>query len=87
MLKGVAADATLTPAACSETAALTAAQQPGRRYLVDRDYADHELFATIVRANSSLIARVKDSTAFVVHEERPLTAAAKAAGVVRDVVI
>jgi hypothetical protein len=83
MFKGVPADATLTPAACSDTAA----QQPGRRYVVDRDYADHELFAKIVRANSSLIARVKDNTAFVVQEERRLTATAKAVGVVRDVVI
>ena len=33
------------------------------------------------------MARVKDNTAFVVQEERPLTAAAHAAGVVRDVVI
>jgi hypothetical protein len=87
VLKGVPADATLTPAACSEPAALAAAVQPGRLYVLDRGYADYQLFATIVGANSSLIARVKDNTAFEVQEERPLTAAAKAAGVVRDVVI
>jgi hypothetical protein len=86
VLKGVPADATLTPAACSEGAALADALQPGRLYVLDRGYADYELFARIVGADSSLIARVKDSTAFVVQEERPLTAAA-AAGVVRDVVI
>jgi hypothetical protein len=87
VLKGVPADATLTPAACSEGAALADALQPGRLYVLDRGYADYELFARIVAADSSLIARVKDSTAFVVQEERPLTAAAEAAGVVRDVVI
>jgi Transposase DDE domain len=87
VLKGVPADATLTPAACSEGAALADALQPGRLYVLDRGYADYELFARIVGADSSLIARVKDSTAFVVQEERPLTAAAAAAGVVRDVVI
>ena len=87
VLKGVPADATLTKAACSETAALAAALQPGRLYVVDRGYADYALFAKIVAADSSLIARVKDNTAFVVQEERPLTAAAQAAGVVRDVVI
>jgi hypothetical protein len=87
VLKGVPAAATLTPAACSEPAALAAAVQPGRLYVLDRGYADYQLFATIVGANSSLIARVKDNTAFEVQEERPLTAAAKAAGVVRDVVI
>ena len=87
VLKGVPADATLTKAACSETAALAAALQPGRLYVVDRGYADYALFAKIVAADSSLIARVKDNTAFAVQEERPLTAAAQAAGVVRDVVI
>jgi DDE family transposase len=87
VLKGVPADATVTPAACSEGAALADALQPGRLYVLDRGYADYDLFAKIVRAKSSLVARVKDSTTFVPQEERPLTAAAKAAGVVRDVVI
>jgi hypothetical protein len=87
VLKGVPADATVTPAACSEPAALAAALQPGRLYVLDRGYADYSLFATIVAAKSSLIARVKDNVAFEVQEERPLSDAAKAAGVVRDVVI
>jgi hypothetical protein len=87
VLKGVPADATVTPAACSEGAALAGSLQPGRLYVLDRGYADYELFAKIVGARSSLVARVKDNTAFVVQEERPLTGAAKAAGVVRDVVI
>jgi Transposase DDE domain len=87
VLKGVPADATVTPAACSEGAALAGSLQAGRLYVLDRGYADYELFAKIVGARSSLIARVKDNTAFVVQEERPITDAAKAAGVVRDVVI
>jgi hypothetical protein len=87
VLKGVPADAAVTPAACSEGAALAGTLQPGRLYVLDRGYADYELFAKIVGANSSLIARVKDNTAFVVQEERPLSVAAQAAGVVRDVVI
>jgi hypothetical protein len=87
VLKGVPTDATLTPAACSEGEALAGSLQPGCLYVVDRGYVDYELFAKVIEAKSSLIARVKDNTAFVVQEERPLTAAAKAAGVVRDVVI
>jgi len=87
VLKGVPADATLTPAACSEGAALAEALQPGRLYVLDRGYADYELFARIVAAGSSLVARVKDNTAFAVAEERPLTAAARAAGVARDAVL
>jgi Transposase DDE domain len=87
VLKGVPADATVTPAACSEGAALAGSLQPGRLYVLDRGYADYELFAKIVAANSSLVARVKDNTTFVVQEERSLSDAAQAAGVVRDVVI
>jgi hypothetical protein len=86
-LQGVPADATLTPAACSEGAASAAALQPGRLDGPDRGDADDEWFARIVTADSSRIARAKDDTAFVVPEERPSTAAAEAAGVVRDVVI
>jgi len=87
VLKGVPADATLTPATGSERAAMADALQPGRLYVLDRGYADYELFARIVGTRSSLVARVKDNTAFVVQEERLLTDAAKAAGVVRDVMI
>jgi hypothetical protein len=87
VLKGVPADATLTPAACPEGAALAGALQAGRLYVLDRGYADYGLFATIVAAGSSLVARVKDNTAFVVREERSITAVAKTAGVIRDVVI
>lgn len=87
VLKAVPADATVTPAACSESATLAAAIQPGRLYVVDRGYVDYELFAKIVDAGSSLVARVKDNTASVVQEERPIAAAARTAGVIRDVVI
>lgn len=87
VLKGVPCEATLTPAACSEPAELARTLQPGRLYVLDRGYASYELFARIVQAKSSLVARVKDSTAFVPLEERPLDDAAQKAGVIRDVVI
>jgi hypothetical protein len=87
VLKGVPCEATLTPAACSEPAELARTLQPGRLYVVDRGYASYELFAQIVQAKSSLVGRVKDSTAFVPLEERPLDEAARKAGVIRDVVI
>ncbi len=71
MLKSVPVDATLTPAACSEERArLGRPQLSGRLYVLDRGYADYELFARIVGAGSVLVARVKDN-AFVVQEERP----------------
>jgi Transposase DDE domain len=87
VIKAVPCDAAVTPAACSETALLAAMLKPGRLYVVDRGYADYSLFAKIVGAGSSLVARVKDSTAFTVQEECPLDAAAKKAGVIRDVIL
>jgi hypothetical protein len=87
VLKGVPCQAAVTPAACSEPGQLEAMIQPGRLYAVDRGYADYELFAKVVGAGSSLVARVKDNTAFTVQEERPLDDAAKKAGVIRDVVL
>jgi hypothetical protein len=87
VLKGVPCEATLTPAACSEPAELARTLQPGRLYVLDRGYASYELFAQIVQAKSSLVGRVKDSTAFVPLEERPVDEAARKAGVIRDVVI
>jgi hypothetical protein len=87
VLKAVPCQAAITPAAGSEPGQLEAMLQPGRLYVLDRGYADYELFARIVAAGSSLVARVKDSTAFTVEQERPLDAAAVKAGVIRDVVL
>lgn len=80
-------DALLTPAACSEPAALTSMLQPGRLYVCDRGYASFDLFRRILDAGSSLIVRVKDNIAVHVQEERPISAAAAKAGVVRDVIL
>jgi len=87
VFKGVPCDATITAAACSEPEQLRAMLQRGRLYVMDRGYAAYELLRDILDAGSSFIGRVKDNTAFTVAEERPLTAAAAAAGVVRDVVV
>jgi Transposase DDE domain len=87
VLKSVPCDAAITPAAGSEPGQLEAMLQPGRLYVIDRGYADYELFAKIVGVGSSLVARVKDNTAFTVEQERPLDAAAVKAGVIRDVVL
>jgi hypothetical protein len=87
VLKGVPADATLTPAACSEPGQLRAMLAPGRLYVIDRGYAGYGLFADILRAGSSFVGRLKEDAAFTVDRERPLTPGAAAAGVVRDVVV
>jgi len=87
VFKGVPTQATLTAAASSEPAVLAAHLEAGRLYVLDRGYASYDLFARIRAAGSSLVGRVKDNTAFTVAAERPLTATARAAGVIRDVVI
>lgn len=85
--KGVPGDAVLTPAACSEPAALKTMLEPNRLYVCDRGYASFELFRSILDAGSSLIVRVKDDISVHVQEERPISAAAAQAGVVRDVIL
>jgi hypothetical protein len=87
VLKSVPADATITAGASSEHSQLRVMLQPGRLYVLDRGYAGYELFRDVLDAGSSLVARVKDNTAFTVAEERTLTQAAKNAGVVRDVIL
>ena len=87
VLKGVPEDARLTAAACSEPAELARMLTPGRLYVIDRGYASYGLFREILNAGSSFLGRVKDNTAFTVDTERDLTAEARAAGVVRDVVV
>lgn len=87
VLKSVPADATITPAASSEHTQLRAMLHPGLLYVLDRGYAGYELFRDVLDAGSSLIARVKDNTAFTVDRERPISQAAQDAGVVRDVVL
>jgi hypothetical protein len=85
VLRAVPEDATVTVAACSEVAELEKTLKPGRLYVTDRGYGCYRLFAGILRAGSSFIGRVQDDAAFEVKQERPLTAQARAAGVVRDV--
>jgi hypothetical protein len=84
---GTPRQATVTPAACSETAELKATLETGQLYVTDRGYQDYALFRQIIDADSSFVGRVKDNIAYVVQAERELTPAARAAGVVRDVVL
>jgi Transposase DDE domain len=81
---GTPLDAAVTPAACSETDQLRAMLQPGRLYVVDRGYLDHELYREILEAGSSFIGRIKDNAASTVESECPLSEADRAAGVVSD---
>jgi len=85
--KGVPGDVALSPAACSEPAALTSMLEAGRLYVCDRGYASFGLFRRILDAGSSFIIRMKDDISLHVQEERPISPAAAEAGVVRDVIL
>jgi hypothetical protein len=80
----VPTDAVITPAACSEPAEMRSMLKPGRLYVHDRGYLDHELYREILDAGSSFIGRIKDNGQYTVAETRPLSAEAGAAGVVSD---
>jgi hypothetical protein len=59
--------------------------EPDRCYVVDRWFAEFALFNDIVRAGSSYVCRIRDNSALSeVTEERPLTDAARRAGVIGD---
>ena len=81
---GVPVDAAITTACGSETEQLRAMLQPGRLYVVDRGYLDHELYREILEAGSSFIGRIKDNGAYVTESECPLSATDRAAGIVSD---
>jgi hypothetical protein len=85
--RGVPGDVVLSPAACSEPAALSSMLEAGRLYVCDRGYASFELFRRILDSGSSFVIRVKDDIALHVQEERAVSAAAAQAGVVRDVIL
>jgi hypothetical protein len=87
VLKGVPVEATLTEGIGSETAQLRATLQAGRLYVVDRGYAEYQLFQDIIDRGSSFIGRIRDNAVWTVVEERPVSAEAWAAGVRSDRVV
>jgi hypothetical protein len=86
VLKAVPTDATVTPGACSELDQLRQTLRADRLYVLDRGYAGYWLLRAILDAGSSFVVRLKDNVAYTAAEERPLSEAARGAGVVRDVV-
>jgi hypothetical protein len=87
VLKGVPVETTVTAGNDSETAQLRATLQAKRLYVIDRGYADYQLFQDIVDGGSDFIGRIRANAVWTVVEERPLTAEARAAGVRSDRVV
>jgi hypothetical protein len=87
VLKGVPVETTVTTGNGSETEQLRATLQAHRLYVIDRGYADYQLFQDIIDAGSSFVGRIRDNAVWTVVEERPVSAAARAAGVRSDRVV
>jgi hypothetical protein len=86
-LTGVPVDMDLTAAGDSEIENLLGRLVAGRVYVKDRGYACFRLFQAIVEIGSWFVCRVRDNSVCEVIEERPLSAEAKAAGVLSDRVV
>jgi hypothetical protein len=70
-----------------ERAVLERTLEPDRLYVMDRGYAKFALFNRIVLKNSSYVCRLRDNSAYEVLEERPLTDADRAAGILSDQIV
>lgn len=70
-----------------ERAVLERTIDPDRLYVMDRGYAKFALFNKIVATGSSYVCRLRDNSVYEVIEERPLTDADRAAGVLSDQIV
>jgi hypothetical protein len=87
VFRGIPCYATVTDGNGNEKKELRAALQPDRLYVIDRGYAEYQLFQDIIDANSGFIGRIRDNAVFEVVEERPLSDDARKAGVLSDRIV
>ena len=87
LLKGVPVRMDLTDGDANERAVLEKHLSPDRVYVMDRGYAKFQLFAEILRANSSFVCRMRDNSIYEVLEERRLSPEAVAGEVRRDLIV
>jgi hypothetical protein len=87
ILKGVPVKATITEGNANEKDVLAEHLEAGRIYVLDRGYAKYSLLQKILDHRSSFVCRIRDNYVCEVIEERPVSAEAEAAGVVRDRVV
>jgi hypothetical protein len=87
VLRGIPVQLTLTAGSSSETVQLRGTMTADRLYVVDRGYAEYQLFQDIIDAGSSFIGRIRINAVWEVVEERPVSTGARAAGVRSDQVV
>ena len=73
--------------ASNEKAVLRRRLQADHCYVFDRLYAQFTLYNDIVATQSSYVGRLRDNSNYEVVEERPLSAEARAAGIIQDAVV
>jgi len=73
--------------ASNEKAVLRRRLQTDHCYVFDRLYAQFTLYNDIVATQSSYVGRLRDNSNYEVIQERPLSAEARAAGIVQDAVV
>jgi len=87
VLRAIPVKVTVTAGTGSEAEQLRRALGPGRLYAIDRGYAEYQLFQDVLDAKSSFVGRIRGNAVWRAVEDRPLSAAARAAGVRRDSVV
>jgi hypothetical protein len=87
VLRGIPVGVTLTTGNDSEKQQLRQTLAAGRLYVIDRGYAEYQLFQDIIDAGSQFVGRLRDNAVWEVVAERPVSAAAQAAGVRSDRVV
>lgn len=84
---GVPVRATVTAGNGSERDELQKLVQPGGFYVADRGYADYSLFREFDAQGVRFVIRLQENAVYEALEERALSAAGRAAGVVQDVTL
>jgi hypothetical protein len=84
---GAPVGVTVTAGNGSERDELRKLVQPGGFYVADRGYADYSLFREFDAQGVRFLIRLQENAVYEVQDERPLTAADRQAGVVRDVTL
>jgi len=87
VLKSVPTKTTITDGNGNERTVLRDTLAAGMLYLLDRGYAQYSLLDDIINAKSSYVVRVDNNAAYEIIEQRPLSAAARRAGIQRDLVV
>lgn len=87
LLKGAPTQAAVTEGNASECAVLRERLDKGKLYVLDRGYADYALMNEILEAESSFVVRIQNNAVCEVHEARPLSPEAQAAGIQTDAIV